>query len=541
MHPPILPRYVNHFSYSRLMGGPPEDLILAVDIGTTNVRAAVTDRQGKFLAIAFEPIIILSPQPGYSEICPEDLFKKIVRVIKKVVAGKDERIRGMGISVQRNTFVTWDAKTGKYNHNFITWLDTRTSKFCEAWNNSYLTMAGKWMCWGLGKVTGSRHLICASTYCVREAQIQPRLKWVLENIPKAKEQQKTGQLRFGTMETWLVWKLTNKRVWATDHSCASGTGIFDLWKGVWCPNMTYIFGIPCDILPEVRDTNAFYGNTEATILGVSIPICGVIGDQQASCLGNQLFNTGDIKLTMGTGIVADVNTGDKMHPTCHNMYPNIGWKFVGEKSTYIAEILSSNGGRSMNWAIDSGMLSDVTKSSDVAKSVQDSGGVAFIPAFHGMQIPVIDRTAATSLFGITPSTCTKHIVRAILESQAFTSKYILDTTFASYGKPAILHVDGGVSQADFIVECVVSLCDISIARSESVEGSLLGAAFAAGLGCGLWKSTDDIVESVRMKETIFDQRDFKKLEMDSAYSNWIRAASKCQNWYDVPTSQADQV
>eukprot|EP00116_Pleurobrachia_bachei_P008842 sb/3469104/ len=239
-------------------------------------------------------------------------------------------------------------------------------------------------------------MICASTFAVKEKAIPMRLKWAMDNIPQARQLANENKLCFGTIETWLVWKLTGGTVWATDYSCASSTGIFDIWKKCWCPIMTFLFSNPRDILPEVRDSDSNFGKiSKSHGLGFSCPITGVIGDQQASIFGNLLFNEGDIKLTLGTGIACNVNTGTRTHPTSHSIYPLIGWKLVGQDTSYIAELLAANGGRAVEWVVKSGLIDRIENVDKVARSVPNSAGVSFIPAFNGMEVPYRDPFAAT--------------------------------------------------------------------------------------------------------------------------------------------------
>ena len=516
--------------------GTQEDLILAIDVGTTNCRAAIINKSGEIKNIAYKPIELLSPRKGWFEICPHVLWSTILELIKVVIKDNEEKVRTCGISVQRNTFITWRKDTGTYLHNFITWLDMRSTSMCESWNNNCLINFGRWIAWALGCVVRSRHMICAASFNVKEKAIPMRLKWVIDNIPNAKELQKDNNMCFGTIETWLVWKLTNGKVWATDYSCASSTGIFDIWKLTWCPIMTTLFGNPMNILPEVRCSNAFFGMIDESLeLGFSVPITGVIGDQQASIFGNQLFDVGDLKLTLGTGIACNINTGSKTHPTSHDIFPLIGWKLENEDVFYVAEVIAANGGRAVEWTVTSGLIDQITEVDKIAKSVPDSGGVSFIPAFNGMEVPYRDPFAGTSLFGISLSTKTKSIVRAVLESQIFISKHVLDMVFNFYGKPQTIRVDGGASRSSFIVENIVQLSRTRIERSDCVEESLMGAAFLAALGVGMYGSFSDIKSYVPLKMSMFDTKN-TSLDDDEklfkSYEVWCQSAQRCVQWHN---------
>lgn len=524
---------IDSFYISNFVNGMVEkDLVLAIDVGTTNCRAAIINKEGCILKIAFEPIELLSPKEGWFEICPHKLWSDISKLILKVTKDFYERILTCGITVQRNTFITWRRDTGEYLHNFITWMDMRSSKLCSQWNNSYFINIGRWAAWMLGSVVRSRHMICASTFTVREKAIPMRLKWVMDNIKDAKLHYKNTNMCFGTIDSWLIWKLTKGRTWATDYSCASSTGIFDIWKSEWCKIMTYLFSCPIDILPEVRDSDSYYGDIDISLgFGFSAPINGVIGDQQASIFGNTLFNVGDMKLTLGTGIACNINTGKKTHPTSHDIYPLVGWKLVGSQPFYVAELLAASGGRATDWAVTSGLLEDISSIDSVARSVPTMSGLSFLPAFNGMDVPFKEPFAGTSLFGITLETKTSNIIRAILESQVFISNYVLLKIFERYGKPSNITIDGGSSQSAFITENIAQLSKVNIKRSECIQGSLMGASFMAGLGSGLYKSLDDIKLSVNLVTT-----DFMYCEnhcndhMEGNYFQWIMNAKKCVDW-----------
>lgn len=510
-----------------------QNLVLAIDIGTTNCRVGIVNKEGTIIKLASRPIHLKSPRKGWFEICPDELWNDVSSLIKEVSSNYKNELLTCGISVQRNTFITWNKDTGKHLHNFITWMDMRSTKMCNKWNNSYFISAAQWAAWVLGSIVRSRHIICASTFSVKEKAIQMRLKWVMENINGAKMLANSGKLRFGTIETWLIWKLTGGRTWATDYSCASGTGIFDIWKKCWCPIMTFLFSNPLSILPEVRDSNSHFGDIEKDLgFGFSIPITGVLGDQQASIFGNLLFDIGDVKLTLGTGIACNINTGSKTHPTSHNIYPLIGWKLSGLEPFYVAELLAANGGRAVDWVVTSGLINTIQEIDQVARSVPNSAGVSFVPAFNGMEVPYRDPFAGTSLFGISLSTKVPNIVRAVLESQTFISQYVLNLVFEYYGKPDKVRVDGGASQSLFIIENIVNLSDISIERAKCVEGSLLGASFMAGLGIGLYRDLRDIRSNVLLELNTHSNRSDEGAQesIRECHDNWCKSAEKCVDW-----------
>ena len=508
------------------------NLILAIDVGTTNCKAAVINKSGQILKLAVKPVSLISPGKGWFEVCPNKLWSDICSLIRTVSANFKDQILTFGISVQRNTFITWNKVTGEYLHNFITWMDKRSSKMCTEWNNGYLKNMAQWVTWVFGSVCGSHRMLCASTFSVKDNAIPMRLKWVITNNKKAATLLKSKELCFGTIETWLIWKLTRGRTWATEFSCASSTGIFDIWSQSWSSLLTYLFGIPIEMLPEVRPSNANFGKVDKSLgFGFSVPITGVLGDQQASMFGNLLYDVGNVKLTLGTIISCNINTGHETHPTSNTIYPLIGWKLKGEEPFFMAEFFAGNGGKAVEWTVTSGLVKSINEIDSVARQVPNSDGVIFVPAFNGMEVPLKDAFAETSLCGITFNTKTSHIVRAVLESQVFLSCHVLKFIFQYYSKPPEIVVDGGISRSCFILESLAQLSSVNVQKSECVDGSLIGAALLAGLGAGLYQSLTDIKSSVML--------DFKLITQDTKFADdqirdnhekWHILVEKCVHW-----------
>lgn len=508
------------------------NLILAIDVGTTNCKAALINRAGQIVKYAVRPVSIISVEPGWSEICPNKLWSDISDLIQSVSQNFKDEIITLGISVQRNTFITWDKNTGEYMHNFITWMDKRSSKMCSNWNDSYLKNIAQWAIWALGLFCRSPRMLCASTFNVKDNAIPMRLKWVLLNNNKAATLLKEKRLCFGTIETWLVWKLTQGRNWVTEYSCASCTGLFDIWQQSWSLMAPYLFGIPLEILPPVKHSNAYFGRIDRSLgFGFSVPIRGVLGDQQASMFGNLLFDVGNTKLTLGTVISCNVNTGIKTHPSAQNIYPLIGWKLKDKSPSYIAELFASNGGKAVEWTVTSGLVRNINEIDSIARKVSSSDGVSFIPAFNGTELLHKDSSSETSLFGITFNTNTSHIVRAVLESQAFLSHHVLEFIFRHYNKPTVIIVDGGTSRSSLILESLVQLSAVSVKQPECVNGSLMGAGLLAGLGIGIYHSLDDIKSSVKLgfKYIVFDENSSTH-QIKKNHHKWKESVKMCVDW-----------
>ena len=512
-----------------------KDLVIAVDIGSSNCKAALINKSGQVLRVATKPISLISPKQGWFEICPHKLWIDICFLIQTVTSNLQNRILTFGISVQRNTFITWNKDTGEYLHNFISWMDKRAANMCDDLNNSSFMNTFQWAAWVLGSLCGSHRMLCASTFKSKCKTIPMRLRWILINNKKAHKLLKNKKLCFGTLETWLIWKLTKGRTWATEFSCASCTGIFDIWSLSWSSVMAYIFGIPIEIFPEVKPSNSNFGEIDKSLgLGFSAPITGVLGDQQASMFGNLLYHEGNTKLTLGTVISCNINTGNNTHPTSNSIYPLIGWKLEGQDPYFIAEFFASNGGRAVEWTVTSGLDKNLNEIDALARNVPSTEGVTFVPAFNGMEVPQKDAQAETSLFGITYRTKTNHIVRAVLESQAYLSCHVLDNIFQFYKKPCEIVVDGGTSRSLFVLESLSQISEFDLKKSESVDGSLIGAALVAGLGVGLYQSLEDIKSRVTLEFTqIKFNKNLTETQMLESRKKWYKSVEKCVDWSTI--------
>ncbi|XP_028403116.1 putative glycerol kinase 5 [Dendronephthya gigantea] len=510
--------------------------VLAVDVGTTNLICHVFDDTGISKYGASRKINLLHPKPGWVEIDPETLWEQFLDVVTEAVEGANiqyEDIAAFGISTQRGTFLNFDKHSGRPIHNFISWQDLRATELTENWNKSFTLKGLHISARALHLLSRRKQFLAASVINFSTQHVSTRLHWVIKNHKEAMKKVGEGSLLFATLDTWLLWKLTKGHCHVTDYSNASSTGMFDPYVMCWSSLMTSLFEIPLSILPEVVDTSGLLCETHEDIFGTRIPVTAVVADQQASVFGQCCFNVGDINLTMGTGSFMNINTGQYAHASVAGLYPLVGWK-IGSEVTYLAEGNAAGTGTAVEWAGEMGFFQkdNVSETSEIASSVEDSDGVYFVPAFNGLQAPINDNKACTCMFGITPSTSKSHIVRAILESITYRI-YQLYTTVQEETQIPILSsikADGGVSSNDFVMQSLSTLTGQSIERPAQVEMSCLGAAFLAGLAAGVWKSRDEL-KAIRCSEKIFQPQRDSRDEHKINYDKWKEALSRSRAWY----------
>lgn len=514
--------------------GQNEPHVLALDIGTTTIRCYVYDRDMLVKGSASRKVELLHPAPGYVEMDPDTLWAQIKEVIREaldVAGAKDNDVTCLGITVQRNTFINWDRDTGEPFHRFITWQDLRASELVKSWNESYTMKGFSASTKVLHTVTRKKRFLSASVLRFKSAQVTMRLKWVLENNEKLREEAKKGNVQFGTLDTWLLWKLTDGKEIATEYSSASATGIYDAFNLEWSPVVCGLVGLPKDIFPPIKDTSTLFGTCSAELFGSPIPITAMVADQQGAMFGQGCFNEGDINLTMGTGTFIDSHTGNKPHASVAGLYPLIGWK-IGEEVVFIAEGMASDTGRCVEWLKELGIFEDVSETSDLAESVPDSNGTYFIPAFSGLQTPINDDKACASIIGIKPNTSKEHIVRAVLESLAFRSKLLFDTVLdeTKTELKTSMRVDGGVCNNDFLMQLTADLLGVSLDRPSDLDMASVGAAFLAGLAVGIWKSKEELIK-LRKGAKIFEPQPNRLQDYKGTLAEWERAMKRTLGWY----------
>nr|CAD7455589.1 unnamed protein product [Timema tahoe] len=389
----------------------------------------------------------------------------------------------LGISTQRSTFTTWHKDTGKTFHNFITWKDIRADGLVRDWNNSYTMMFNrleKRLILSSPIFTG--YLKSGPAFCT---QVTMRLVWALQHLESLKEAASQGQAMFGTVDTWLLYRLTAGRLHVTDVSNASATGMYDPFTMDWGSWALQLFNIPGNMLPKVCDTAADFGVVDPGIFGTALAIRCSMADQAASLFGSCCFQEGDVKVTMGTGTFINLNTGKIPHASVAGLYPLVGWRYKDE-IVYVAEGASNDTGSLVKWAQHVGFVNTPAESAEQAMSVKDSDGVFFVPAFNGLQAPINDYQAAAGFIGLKPTTSKHHMVRAILESLVFRVVQLYDTLQQEARCDcSLIRVDGGVTHNDFVCQLLADLIEIKVERPTSTEMSVLGVGFLAGLYSGL--------------------------------------------------------
>ncbi|XP_018403373.1 PREDICTED: putative glycerol kinase 5 [Cyphomyrmex costatus] len=506
--------------------------VAALDVGTTTIQFHILNEKAITVASSTEKVNLIYPKPGYVEIDPDELWQSIVKVMKDTLdrSGIDPKnITCIGISSQRASFVTWNLKTGKYYHRFITWKDQRAATLVKEWNQS-ITMK----CLRIGSkilyiFTRRKRFLAGSVLKFMNQQVTLRLVWVLQNIPSLREAVANEEVAFGGVDCWLLYKLTGKHI--MDVSSASATGMYDPFAMEWAKWLFSIFKLPQNIFPKVVDTAGYFGVTPKDIFGVEIPICCSMADQAASLFGSGCFNPGDFKITMGTGTFVNVNTGQSPHASIAGLYPVVGWR-IGKELVYTVEGSSSDTGILIEWAKSIGIVDNVSETSDAANSVNDTDGVYFVPAFSGLQAPINNYAAATGFLGLKPTTKKEHIIRSLLESLVFRIQLLYEclwkeTSFTFHQR---IKVNGGVTKNDFVMQSLADSTGLEVERPISVEISILGVAFLAGLQCGVWKDREELLE-LNQADKIFKPNKESRLYYKYALRQWKRAVERFKNWY----------
>ena len=490
--------------------------ILSLDQGTTSSRALVVDRQGRICSLAQKEFGQIFPQSGWVEHDPNEIWSSQASVAAEAMAklGIDGRqIAAIGITNQRETAIVWDRATGRPIHNAIVWQDRRTSGFCDELKHD-----------------GHAEMIQQKTGLVIDAYFSAtKVRWILDHVEGARQRAQAGELAFGTVDSWLVWKLTNGRVHATDISNASRTMLFNIHEQKWDAELCDLFDVPMSMLPEVKSCSEQFGLAETGLLGAEIPIAGIAGDQQSAMFGQMCTEEGMIKNTYGTGCFIVMNTGATPKDSKNNLLTTVAWK-LGDEVTYALEGSIFIAGAVVQWLRDG--LGCIRKSEQVealAGSVEDNGGVYMVPAFAGLGAPHWDQYARGAIFGITRGTTDGHIARACLESIAFQTKDVLDAMADDAGMPiAELRVDGGASINDGLMEFQAGLTQVKVIRPETLETTALGAAYFAGLAVGYWAGLDEI-KQIWKKGAEFESRMAPERRAE-LLKNWHKAVDRVRNW-----------
>ena len=481
-----------------------KNCVLSLDAGTTSSRAILFDKKGRQIAVAQQEFTQIFPEKGWVEHNPLEVWETQINAVKNVLKKANinvEEVDAIGITNQRETTIIWDRATGVPVFNAIVWQDRRTAKTCEE-----ITAQGK------------SDLFTQKTGLVVDAYFSAtKIKWILDQDPTLRDRARKGELAFGTVDSWLIWNLTGGAHHVTDATNASRTMIYNIHENQWDQELLDILDIPKELLPKVVNSSEIVGTTEPSILGTSITIAGIAGDQQAALFGQLCLQPGDVKNTYGTGCFCIMNTGNKPVVSKNKMLTTIAWQINGEV-TYAVEGSVFTAGALVQWLRD--QLHMISSSADIealAESVPDNGGVTFVPALSGLGAPYWDPHATGAIIGITRGTNKGHIARAALEAIALRSRDIIIEMQKDAGVDfKSLKVDGGASNNDLLMQIQADLIDAEVIRPKVTETTALGAAFLAGLANGFWPSIDilkDLWEEDKRFESAASQETEKTISL----------------------------
>ncbi|MDY6252593.1 MAG: glycerol kinase GlpK [Bacteroidales bacterium] len=489
-----------------------EKYILALDQGTTSSRAIVFDHNGSIRSAAQKEFSQHFPQPGWVEHDPNEIWSSEAAVIAEAISAIDingKNIAGIGITNQRETTIVWDIDTEEPVYNAIVWQDRRTASLCDQL-----------------KAQGLVDMVREKTGLIIDAYFSgTKIKWILDNVPGARERAEKGKLRFGNVDSWLVWRLTRGEVHVTDVTNASRTMLFNIHTLKWDEDLLKLLDIPVSMMPEVKSSSEVYGHTKTTIFAHEVPISGIAGDQQAALFGQMCVEPGAIKNTYGTGCFVMLNTGPRPVLSRNNLLTTIAWK-IGDKVNYALEGSIYVGGSVVQWLRDGlGIIKSSSEVEELASSVPDSGGVYFVPALTGLAAPYWDQYARGTIVGITRGTTAAHIARAALDGIAFQTYDIAQAMSRDMGAPLTeLKVDGGASRNNLLMQFQANLLDIDVVRPKVTETTALGAAYLAGLAVGYWNDVDEIRSQWQ------EERRFapvaNKQALDAAKAGWADAIAR---------------
>ena len=490
--------------------------ILALDQGTTSSRAIVFDHAGAILAVAQKEFRQMFPQSGWVEHDPNEIWNTQIEVARQALARaalNAEDISAIGVTNQRETTVIWDRRTGEPIHNAIVWQDRRTAGFCDEL-----------------KRDGHAASIAQKTGLVIDAYFSgSKIRWLLDHVPDARQRAARGELAFGTIDTWLIWKLTGGSLHITDASNASRTMLFNLQTGAWDDDLLKLFDIPRELLPEVRSSSEIYGRTSPGVFNAPIAIAGIAGDQQAALFGQNCFARGLAKNTYGTGCFMLMNIGAAPAPSRHQLLTTVAWK-IASQIEYALEGSVFIGGAVVQWLRDGlGLIKSSTEIEPLAESVPDSGGVYLVPAFAGLGAPHWDQFARGSISGLTRGTSAGHIARAALEGIAFQVADVLDVMNEDSGVTLNeLRVDGGASANNLLMQFQADILRVPVVRPKVTETTALGAAYLAGLASGFWKDRAELHQAWQLDRTFEPQ--ISADEAAHRRGRWREALNRAKDW-----------
>jgi glycerol kinase len=492
--------------------------ILSLDQGTTSSRAIIFDKKGQIIALAQKDFQQKFPKAGWVEHDPKEIWTSQTSVAAEALAKaniKASQIAGIGITNQRETTILWDKNTGEPIYNAVVWQDRRTSAYCNQL-----------------KEKGLSELVNDKTGLIIDAYFSAtKIKWILDNVEGARKKAEKGEICFGTVDSWLIWKLTGGRNHITDITNACRTMIYNIHEKKWDQELLDLLEIPSAILPEVRSSSEQYCTTSGDIFSAKIPIAGIAGDQQAALFGQLCHQPGMAKTTYGTGCFLVMNTGDKPVKSKNKLLTTIAWQ-IGHEVTYALEGSVFIGGAAIQWLRDGMQLfRHANESEALATSLKDNDGVYFVPALTGLGAPYWDQDARGSFFGITRGTTSAHFTRAALEAIAYQVNDVLKAMEKDSGKSTTeMKVDGGAVGNNFLMQFQTDLIQCEVKRPKITETTALGAAYLAGLAVGYWKDLEELKVLSETEKSFKPEMEQKKV--DQYLHFWHKAVKRSRNWIE---------
>ncbi len=490
-----------------------EKYILALDEGTSSARAIVFDHSGEIRSVAQKEFTQIFPQSGWIEHNPDEIWSSQASVIAEAITQIDingKNIAGIGITNQRETTIVWDTETDEPIYNAIVWQDRRTSDYCDQLRSEGMT-----------------ELIRKKTGLIIDAYFSAtKIKWILDHVSGARKRAEQGKLRFGTVDSWLIWRLTRGEVHVTDVTNASRTMLFNIHTLDWDEELLDLFDIPRSMMPTVKSCSEVYGHTKTTLFAHEVPICGIAGDQQAALFGQMCVDRGDIKNTYGTGCFLVMNTGNQPIISQNNLLTTVAWQ-IGQETTYALEGSIFVAGSVVQWLRNGlGIIRSSSEIEQLASTVPDTGGVYFVPALTGMGAPYWDQHARGIICGISRGTTSAHIARAALEGIAFQTYDIMNAIMRDTGTQIRqLKVDGGASRNNLMMQFQADILNAEIIRPKITETTALGAAYLAGLATGYWDSLDEVKRQWQAERRFLPER-ANTDEIARAKAGWADAVRR---------------
>jgi len=488
--------------------------ILAIDQGTTSSRAILFTRQGKIHAVAQEEFEQHFPKDGWVEHNPNDIWQTVLRTCRNVLADNDvkaDEICAIGITNQRETTLVWDRTTGEPLYNAIVWQDRRTSQYCESMQSDDIEE----------KINDKTGLLLDPYFSAT------KIRWILENVAGAREKADNGELAFGTVDSFLLWHLTGGKAHKTDATNASRTMIFNIHQQAWDQELLELFNIPESILPEVMDSSADFGVTDAALFGCEIPVLGIAGDQQAALFGQACFDEGMAKSTYGTGCFLMLNTGDKALKSKNKLLTTVAYRLNG-KPTYAIEGSIFMAGATIQWIRDGlQLIKNACETESIAEKMPLDHGVFLVPAFTGLGAPYWDPNARGAILGLTRDSGVNEIVTAALQSVCYQTKDLQKAMENDGLRPTLLRVDGGMVANNWLLSFLSNILGATVDRPEIIETTALGVAYLAGLKAGIFTSTEELAQMWHCDQRFTASIDNK--QRNSLYQKWLDAVKKVQS------------